>query len=76
MSFAHVIRKVDSQLNCFTTGVQKAIKKSIRQDIMLLQFCESKQIFDVVLKLFIDKWRQLKSLFEGYSRGVTSTSNA
>ena len=56
MCFAHVIRKVDAQLNRFTTEAQKAIKKSIRQDILRLQLCESKEISDAVLKLFINKW--------------------
>ncbi|RNA28912.1 hypothetical protein BpHYR1_040067, partial [Brachionus plicatilis] len=61
MCIAHVIRKVDAQLNRFTTEAQKAIKYSTRQDIMRLQLCESEEIFDAVLKLFINKWRSYKS---------------
>ncbi|RNA29252.1 hypothetical protein BpHYR1_046834 [Brachionus plicatilis] len=61
MCFAHVIRKVDMQLNRFATDAQKAIKKSIRQDIMLLQLCESEAIFDAALQLFITKLRAQKS---------------
>ncbi|RNA01660.1 hypothetical protein BpHYR1_042747 [Brachionus plicatilis] len=79
----------DEKLNLFTTDAQKAIKNSIRQDIMRLQLCESEEIFDAVLNLFINKWRSYKSELidnlldffaasglQGNAPGVPSTTNA